>query len=259
MMDALSIMSSLTSSDDSNMVDFMATHGDYVVFYIDFIASVKFLDDQEAYTAASELAKSARRYVGFADALTGIPFPNEFANHCQVNLLYHGLPTIDHLKKHDVCASPDMSFPVFPNEAHPLSRMAVKPEPLLPWKDCYHSSLGQAECRISSDEKDRTKVTKLNGSFRQTLRREFYSDLKTAQGLYRAVAVPLPPSPAVSCVSLPRDRAVFQHPATKVSPVSLPPSDQKPTFDLVATESRQADAQCPRYCEFEPQDDVSSQ
>ncbi|KAL0958530.1 hypothetical protein HGRIS_000671 [Hohenbuehelia grisea] len=229
--------SSSLASDFTNsglMIHSMPDFGDYVVFYIDFMASVQFLEDDEAFAAARELAKSTRKYVGFVNSLN---YPSE------VNLLFHGLPTIDHLQNDNLCASPEMSFPVFPNEAHPLSRMAVKPEPLLPWKDCYHSSFGQAECRVSSDKKDRSKVTTLDGFFRnRILRRGFMDDLYVAREIYAAAAVPLPPSPAGSSASLPAGGVPQRSPRTPAS-APLPPGDENATFELGAAESPQFDAQ----------------
>ncbi|KAL0958527.1 hypothetical protein HGRIS_000668 [Hohenbuehelia grisea] len=150
-----------------------------------------------------------------------------------------------------------MSFPVFPNEVHPLSRMAVRPEPLLPWKDCYHSSFGEAECRVSSDEKDRSKVTTLDRSFRHILRDEFMVDLNSARELYAAAAVPLPSSPAASCASLHANDVAQGFPKNPAS-APLPSSDENATFDLAAAESPQLGAQHPSNCgsEYLP-DDVS--
>ncbi|KAL0958514.1 hypothetical protein HGRIS_000656 [Hohenbuehelia grisea] len=235
----------LTTSDP--IMEFMPEHGDYVVFYIDFIASVMFLEDEEAFAAARELAKSTCKYVGFVDGLCGIPRPIRLGNPCDVNLLFHGLPTIDHLGNDKLCASPALSFPVFPNEVHPLSRMAVKPEPPLPWKDCYHSSFGDAQCRLSSNGKDRIQVTTLDKSFRRMLRRECTRDLESAEELYVAAAVPLPPTPISPSASLPAGDLPQCFPNAPAS-APAPPSDENAFFDFEASESIRFDPQYPRYC-----------
>ncbi|KAK0466086.1 uncharacterized protein EV420DRAFT_1326493, partial [Desarmillaria tabescens] len=119
--------------------------GEYITIKLDPVASLQSLNDEEVTKACSVL--EAKTYVACATYLFSFPLPGVDWISVGLHLVSQGLPEPGPYG----FTMADMSVPIFPTTAHPLSRRSVKPGTPLPWPDCFHPSLGTARCRVKND------------------------------------------------------------------------------------------------------------
>ncbi|KAK0478036.1 hypothetical protein EDD18DRAFT_1114445 [Armillaria luteobubalina] len=119
--------------------------GEYITIKLDPIASLQSLNDEEVTKACSAL--ETKTYVACATYLYSLPLPGVDWISVGLHLVSQGLPDPGPYG----FTTPDMSIPIYPTAAHPLSRPSVKPGAPLPWPDCYHPSLATARCRVKND------------------------------------------------------------------------------------------------------------
>ncbi|KAK0234037.1 hypothetical protein IW262DRAFT_1257869, partial [Armillaria fumosa] len=105
--------------------------GEYITIKLDPIASLQSLNDEEVTKACSAL--ETKTYVACATYLYSLHFPGVDWISVGLHLVSQGLPDPG---PYGFTAS-DMSVPIYPATAHPLSRPSVKPGAPLPWPDCY--------------------------------------------------------------------------------------------------------------------------
>ncbi|KAJ7460107.1 hypothetical protein B0H11DRAFT_1817277, partial [Mycena galericulata] len=109
----------------------------FAVLTIDPVASLdaETQEDPEAVAACKKLVN--KQYVGFIGKRMGLYQPWAPHNACRVEFLLQGEPE----DSPDRGIDPSMSIPILPmtKEAHPSSRIPLKPSNPLPWNDCYLS------------------------------------------------------------------------------------------------------------------------
>ncbi|KAJ6608319.1 hypothetical protein B0H10DRAFT_1996663 [Mycena sp. CBHHK59/15] len=115
--------------------------GAWAVLSIDPIASVEYLDDPEATSAAQNIV--TQKYVVYVENDGQFLNPTIPYQENTVSFLIQGQP----LASPDDCVDSSMSIPVLPAVEHPSSREPLKPSQPLPWPNCYLSPFVQAEVR----------------------------------------------------------------------------------------------------------------
>ncbi|KAJ7460101.1 hypothetical protein B0H11DRAFT_2286251 [Mycena galericulata] len=109
----------------------------FAVLTIDPVASLdaETQEDAEAVAACKKMVN--KQYVGFVRKRMGLYQPWAPHNACRVEFLLQGEPE----DSPDRGIDPSMSIPILPmtKEAHPSSRIPLKPSNPLPWDDCYLS------------------------------------------------------------------------------------------------------------------------
>ncbi|KAJ7752454.1 hypothetical protein DFH07DRAFT_960546 [Mycena maculata] len=122
--------------------------GACAVLTIDPLASLnsETLEDAEAVAACKKLVN--KQYVGIVGRREGLYQPWAPYNACSIEFLLQGEPK----GFPERCIESFMSIPILPVsiEAHPSSRIPLKPSNPLPWNDCYLSTFWGARVRSPS-------------------------------------------------------------------------------------------------------------
>ncbi|KAJ7152630.1 hypothetical protein C8R43DRAFT_1235640 [Mycena crocata] len=195
--------------------------GAFVVFTIDPLASVdpRILEDPDAVLACKNLV--SKQYVALAAEREDFYQPWEPYNSTTIEFILQGEPK----SSAERCMEPSMSVPIVPmtNDAHPSSRLPLRPSNPFPWKDCYVSCFfvetvrsptlyteAPIDCILDLDELDRHD-------------RFLGTDVERAKVLRRgkaAAEIKAPIEASPSTTGQAPTSAKIQRPSTSEAPIS---------------------------------------
>ncbi|KAI0774894.1 hypothetical protein BD413DRAFT_537416 [Trametes elegans] len=149
---------------------FFPLPGTYAVAELDVSSTLRPLDDPVAEEAAANIR--ATKCLIYMDIVLQLPFPDSPTFKYMVHLVGPGLRPANP----ELCTTPDMCIPIFPNTSHPSgTRHAIKPNPPFPFSNCcqWIGPDMQLDLRILNEGRDYRPIEKTALPADQRVKMEF--------------------------------------------------------------------------------------
>ncbi|EIM82937.1 uncharacterized protein STEHIDRAFT_64420 [Stereum hirsutum FP-91666 SS1] len=170
------------SDDADDLLCFCPFLTCYFAFSLDHIASVDFLDDPEATSAAQKI--NGGTYIGLAERTLDLPLPDRPLHRMRIRLLSQGLPSGEDLERR--CVQAAMCLPISPATQHPTGRLPVIPSKPFPWDNIYHHSPMFTILRIPTRTQDYSAAIFSSHQDMSRLRRAWNEDETERKALLEA-------------------------------------------------------------------------